>query len=89
MHASTHPAAQNRYTVRYFAVLREQAGRSQEEVESAAATPGELYRELSARHGMQWRPELLRAVINERFAEMDAPLRDGDRVVFVPPVAGG
>ena len=89
MPEATPLAGRSRYTVRYFAVLREQAGRAQERVESAATTPGELYRELAARHGLQWRPELLRAVINERYAEMDTPLRDGDRVVFVPPVAGG
>jgi len=78
-----------RYTVRYFALLREQAGCSQEEVESEARTPGELYRELSERHSLKWRTELLRAVVNERYVEMDTLLSDGDRVVFVPPVAGG
>ncbi len=77
------------YSVRYFAVLREQAKCAQETVTSAAATPGALYGELAARHGLTWRPELLRAVVNERYVAMDAPLRDGDRVVFVPPVAGG
>ncbi len=79
----------SRYHVRYFALLREQAGRTQELVESSACTPGELFRELSERHALKWRPELLRAVINEQYADMDTPLKDGDRVVFVPPVAGG
>ncbi len=77
------------YLVRYFAVLRERVGCARESVTSAARTPGELFVELAARHGLQWRPELLRAVVNERYVEMDTPLRDGDRVVFVPPVAGG
>ena len=28
-------------------------------------------------------------VVNEEFAEWDTPIGDGDRVVFIPPVAGG
>jgi molybdopterin converting factor small subunit len=79
----------NTYSVRYFAVLRELAGCSQESVVSLAGTPAELYQELAAKRSLGWKRELLRAVVNERYVEMDAPLNDGDRVVFVPPVAGG
>jgi molybdopterin converting factor small subunit len=38
--------------VQYYAVLREQAGRSDEEVATAAATPAALYEELRTRHGL-------------------------------------
>ena len=36
--------------IQYFAVLREQAGRSQERVATSAATPADLYDELRGRH---------------------------------------
>ena len=75
--------------VQYFAVLREQAGRSAESLESAAASPAELYDELRARHGLALPRSLLRVAVNEEFADWERPLEDGDRVVFIPPVAGG
>ena len=32
---------------------------------------------------------LLRVSVNERYGEMHTPLTTGDRIVFIPPVAGG
>lgn len=75
--------------LRYFALLREQRGLEAETLSSAAATPDALYRELAGRHGFTLPPEAVRAAVNDAFAPMDAALRDGDRVVFIPPVAGG
>ena len=75
--------------VQYYAVLREQAGRSDEEVATAAATPAALYEELRARHGLRLARAQLRVAIDGEFADWQAPLRDGARVVFIPPVAGG
>ena len=75
--------------VQYFAILREQRGRSEEELATAAATPGALYDELRARHGFSLPRERIRAAVNDAFVDASAPLRDGDRIVFIPPVAGG
>jgi molybdopterin converting factor subunit 1 len=78
-----------RVQLRYFALLREQAGRQSETVETTAATPAELYAELAARHGFRLPATQLRVAVNAAFSDWDLPLRDGDEVVFVPPVAGG
>jgi molybdopterin converting factor subunit 1 len=75
--------------VRYFAVLRERAGRGSERVESAATTAGELYDELAARHAFGLPRSMLRVAVNDEFADWSRPLAAGDRVVFIPPVAGG
>ncbi len=75
--------------VRFFAVLREQAGVSSLECETAARTPAELYAELQSGRGLTLPAALLRVSVNERYADMAAPLQTGDRVVFIPPVAGG
>lgn len=75
--------------VQYFAILREQRGVSAEELNTSAATPGALYDELRARHGFSLPRERIRAAVNDAFTDSSAPLRDGDRVVFIPPVAGG
>lgn len=78
-----------RLRIRYFALLREQAARSTEELETAAQTPGELYEELRGRYRLSLEARQLRVAINDEFADWQAPLADGDTVVFLPPVAGG
>lgn len=75
--------------VQYFALLREQAGRSDEALATHARTPRELYDELRARHAFTLPPELLRVAVNDEFGDWSQPLADGDAVVFIPPVAGG
>lgn len=75
--------------VRFFAVLREQAGCSALEASTSARTAAELYAELQTKHALTFPVSLLRVSINERYAEMTTPLAAGDRVVFIPPVAGG
>lgn len=76
-------------TVQYYALLREQAGRREEVLESEAATPAELYTQLARRYPFTLAPGVLRVAINGEFREWTTPLRAGDAVVFIPPVAGG
>jgi molybdopterin converting factor small subunit len=76
--------------VRFFAILREQAGCSAYDATSAAADASQLYAELQQRFpGLVFPVNLLRVSVNERYAALDTPLAAGDRVVFIPPVAGG
>jgi len=75
--------------VQYYALFREQAGRSEETVETLAATPAELYRELQARHPFKLAQQQLKVAVNTDFRDWDSPLAAGDTVVFIPPVAGG
>jgi molybdopterin converting factor subunit 1 len=75
--------------VHYYAILRDQAGRRSERIETRAATAAELFDELAARHGLSLARSAMRVAINEEFADWHQPLSSGDRVVFIPPVAGG
>jgi len=75
--------------VQYYALLREQAGRSDETLTTSARTAHELYAELSQRYPFTLPVELLRVAINSEFGEWSQPLKAGDAVVFIPPVAGG
>jgi molybdopterin converting factor subunit 1 len=75
--------------VRYFAVLREQRGLDEETVATGAATALELYDELRALHRFTLPADRLRVAINEDFQPWSANLREGDTLVFIPPVAGG
>jgi molybdopterin-guanine dinucleotide biosynthesis protein A len=75
--------------VQYFALLREQAGRSDESLVTTARTPRDLYDELKARYPFTLPAEMLRVAVNTEFGDWAQPLGDGDAVVFIPPVAGG
>ena len=75
--------------IQYYAILREQAGRSEETLDTTASTPAELYDELRKRHPFQLAPTQLKVALNSEFSDWQTPLRHGDTVVFIPPVAGG
>jgi len=79
----------NTVHVQYFAVLRERAGTGLETVETVARTPAELYEELERRHGFGLPRSIMRVAVNDEFADWSRPLAADDRVVFIPPVAGG
>ena len=74
--------------IEYFAVLREHVGHDGEEFRTAATTVGELYAELDRRYAF---PSVgrVKVAVNDEFRDWNAPVRDGDFVVFIPPVAGG
>ncbi len=75
--------------IQYYALMREQAGRSEETLDSSAATPSDLYDELTARHGFTLSRNQVKVAVNGDFSDWSRPLRAGDAVVFIPPVAGG
>lgn len=75
--------------VQYFAILREQRGLTEEKLTTAATTPDALYAELRVRHGFTLPGDRVRAAVNGEFVAGGALLHENDRVVFIPPVAGG
>ena len=78
-----------RVEVQYFAILREQRGLKTESVVTTAPNVAALYDELRARHGFTLPGDRVRGAVNDAFVPAAHPLREGDRVVFIPPVAGG
>jgi molybdenum cofactor guanylyltransferase len=75
--------------IHYYALMREQAGRSEETLETSAATPSDLYGELMGRYGFTLTREQLKVAVNSEFSDWHRRLAAGDAVVFIPPVAGG
>ncbi len=78
-----------RVNVRYFAVLRDRAGVSDEVFETASSSVRALVDELIEARSLGLASPMIRAAVNGRFAADDEPLRGGDEVVLIPPVAGG
>ncbi len=72
-------------TVRFFASLREQVGAGQLDIETPAANARELWSQATA---LPLDPHV-RVAINQAYADVDAPIADGDEVAFFPPVTGG
>jgi len=89
--AALRPQAKTAKTVRvqYYAILREQAGRSEETLDTSAGTAAELFAELRQRHPFQLTSAQLKVALNSEFSDWQTPLKHGDTVVFIPPVAGG
>jgi molybdenum cofactor guanylyltransferase len=75
--------------IHYYALMREQAGRSEETLETSAETPADLYGELITRYGFTLTRAQLKVAVNSEFSEWSRALRANDAVVFIPPVAGG
>jgi molybdopterin synthase sulfur carrier subunit len=80
-----------RVRVRLFASLREALGQGELELElPAAATPEAAWgRLVEASPNLAERRRGLLASINRRYSPFDSPLREGDELVFIPPVSGG
>jgi molybdopterin-guanine dinucleotide biosynthesis protein A len=75
--------------IQYYALMREQAGRSEETLETSAVTPADLYEELATRYGFTLSRDQLKVAVNSEFSDWSRKLNGGDAVVFIPPVAGG
>jgi molybdopterin converting factor subunit 1 len=80
-----------RVRVRLFASLRETAGIAEAELDlPGGASPEDAWRALADRYpSLEARRPSLSAAVNRRYAPFDAPLSEGDEIVFVPPVSGG
>lgn len=72
--------------VRFFARLREVAGRDGASVE---ATPGMTARQAWERTVDGPLPAHTLVAINMEYARLDDAVADGDEVAFFPPVTGG
>lgn len=76
-------------TARYFALFRDQAGVDSETVEWAGGTTADLFSLLTHKHPALKAEAAALVAVNDEMSGWDATLKDGDEVLFFPPVAGG
>ena len=76
-------------TIRYFALFRENAGMGEESVTLEATTAADVFRLLKDRHGSSEPLGHCKVAINDKMADWDSAVEDGDTVLLFPPVAGG
>ena len=73
-------------TVKYFASLREQQGKREEQLVLDKAMPiAEIWHNVSGSN----EAENVLMAINMEYVKPDAIVKDGDEVAFFPPVTGG
>lgn len=80
-----------RVTVRLFAMLRQQAGWRERDIElPVGASIEDAWRALVADHpALAASRDVVRFARNQQYAPADERLSDGDELVLIPPVAGG
>ncbi|MBI5876844.1 MAG: MoaD/ThiS family protein [Chloroflexi bacterium] len=77
--------------VKLFAVHRQLAGRREVFVEvSDGARVGDVWHALKAQvPQLGHLSDSVLAALNQDYAPLDAPVRAGDEIAFIPPVSGG
>jgi molybdopterin converting factor subunit 1 len=79
----------NSIHVSFFAAFREQAGTDAQTVRSAATSAGALFEELRGTFPALESYANMKFAVNDQIVDADHAIKDGDRVLFFPPVAGG
>jgi molybdopterin converting factor subunit 1 len=75
--------------VKYFAALRDERGLDEEEFVGDFKDAAELYSYIKTANKLSLASSKLKVAVNDEFADWQDALKDGDTVVFIPPVAGG
>ena len=70
-------------------MFREHAGLGEETLELNAVTALDVFEATRARHGSTEPQGHCKVAINDRMADWDTAVSDGDTVLLFPPVAGG
>ena len=66
-------APPKKITIRYFALVG----------------PRQLLEEIKASKAIPLTTNIVRAIINDEFADWEAPIHDGDQITLIPPFSGG
>ena len=73
----------------YFAILRELTGLEKETFSMKQGNnPGDVLASSNERHKIDLGINF-KIAVNDEFSDWDIELKDGDRLVFIPPVTGG
>lgn len=78
--------------IQYFAALRDARGLKEEWIEKdPSSNPSALaiFQQLKTEYGFAYDANQIRFAVNGDFAPSTALIKDGDTLVFIPPVSGG
>ncbi len=73
--------------IKYFAGMRDRMGRADDAIEAdGLTTVADVWARVS---GNQSLPRTVRVAVNQEYADLEQPVKDGDEIAFFPPVTGG
>ena len=75
--------------IKYFASLRDVAQKEEEILSFEDLSALELFQELHKKYHFPLSEKFIKVAINETYQDWNTPLKKGDTVAFIPPVAGG
>lgn len=75
--------------IKYFAAMREEAGHSEESIDTSSVTAEELLTEVMNKYNFKLQRDHLKVAVNEEYVDFSTTLKENDTIVFIPPVAGG
>lgn len=75
--------------VQFFALLREEAKIEHESFTVPFKTYAELYSHLQEKYNFTLSLDMIQVAVDDEFAQLSHEIKEGARVVFIPPVAGG
>ena len=75
--------------ITYFAALRDATGHAEETLTTEKVTAKALFHELTEKYRWSFSEANIQVAINDRYRSADSVLKEGDRIVFIPPVSGG
>ena len=79
-------------TVKFFAILKDKAGRNELTVAFTGQTVAELLKQVSGEYPLLGDVLSCGGIlisVNQEFVKPDAPVKDGDEVALMPPFSGG
>lgn len=76
-------------TVRYFAIFREQTGLDKENLEWPGGSAADLFALMADKHSLLQAEAAALVAINDEMCDWQTVLKEGDEILFFPPVAGG
>jgi molybdopterin synthase sulfur carrier subunit len=76
-------------SIQYFALLRDQSGKDQENLTVDCQTYGDLYAHLQDKYKFTLPAKMIQVAVDDEFSQLHHEVTDGAHVVFIPPVAGG
>ena len=73
----------------YFAQLKDLVSKDSESLTTLSSTASGVYEEIKATYQFPYKQKDLMLAINDEFSPWETILKEGDSIVFIPPVAGG
>jgi len=78
-----------RIRVAYYALLRQERGLAEEMIDFEFDTARDLFIQLKTEHKFRLSESQVKVAINSKISPWETPLKHGDSILLMPPVAGG